>query len=107
VRSSLTGCDALVLECNHDREMLRNGNYPASLKQRISGRFGHLCNDDSAALLASLDMSKLQHVIAAHLSRENNRPALAREALASALNCTPDWIGIAEQDCGFGWRAFS
>ena len=107
VRASLTGCDALVLECNHDREMLRGGNYPAALKQRICGRFGHLCNDDAAALLASLDVSRLQHVLAAHLSRENNRPELARAALASALNCAPDWIGIAEQDCGFEWRAFN
>ena len=107
VRASLTGCDGLVLECNHDREMLRSGSYPASLKDRISGRFGHLCNDDAGALLASLDCSRLQHVLAAHLSRENNRPALAREALASALNCAPDWIGIAEQDSGFDWRAFA
>jgi phosphoribosyl 1,2-cyclic phosphodiesterase len=107
VRASLSGCDALVLECNHDRALLHGGNYPASLKQRISGRFGHLCNDDSAALLASLDVSKLQHVLAAHLSRENNRPELARQALASALNCAPDWIGIAGQDHGFDWRAFN
>ncbi|HEY7902373.1 MAG TPA: MBL fold metallo-hydrolase [Casimicrobiaceae bacterium] len=107
VRASLTGCDGLVLECNHDREMLRGGSYPASLKDRISGRFGHLCNDDAGALLASLDCSRLQHILAAHLSRENNRPALAREALASALNCAPDWIGIADQDAGFDWRAFA
>jgi phosphoribosyl 1,2-cyclic phosphodiesterase len=106
VRASLTGCDGLVLECNHDRGMLRDGNYPASLKGRIAGRFGHLCNDDAAALLGSLDRSRLQHVVAAHLSRENNRPALARDALAAALDCTPDWIGIADQHEGFGWRAF-
>jgi phosphoribosyl 1,2-cyclic phosphodiesterase len=107
VRASLSGCDALVLECNHDREMLHAGNYPASLKQRIAGRFGHLCNDDSAALLASLDCSRLQHILAAHLSRENNRPELARNALASALNCASDWIGIAEQQSGFAWRSFA
>ncbi len=107
VRASLSGCDALVLECNHDREMLHAGSYPAALKQRIAGRFGHLCNDDSAALLASLDCSRLQHIIAAHLSRENNRPDLARNALASALNCASDWIGIAEQDSGFAWRSFA
>jgi phosphoribosyl 1,2-cyclic phosphodiesterase len=106
VRASLDGCDGLVLECNHDRGMLRDGNYPASLKDRIAGRFGHLCNDDAAALLGSLDRSRLQHVVAAHLSRENNRPALARDALAAALDCTPDWIGIADQHEGFGWRAF-
>jgi phosphoribosyl 1,2-cyclic phosphodiesterase len=85
--------------------MLRGGSYPAGLKDRIAGRFGHLCNDDAAALLASLDTSRLQHVIAAHLSRENNRPALARNALAGALGCAEDWIGIADQVEGFAWRA--
>jgi phosphoribosyl 1,2-cyclic phosphodiesterase len=107
VVASLTGCDALVLETNHDSDMLMGGNYPASLKQRIAGRHGHLCNADAAALLKSLDGSRLQHVLAAHLSRENNHPDLARGALAAALNCTPDWVGLADQANGFDWRAFA
>ncbi len=107
VRASLTGCDALVLECNHDLDLLQGGKYPASLKSRIAGRFGHLCNADAAGLLGSLDTSRLQHVIAAHLSRENNRPDLARAALAGALGCATDWIGIADQAQGFGWRALA
>lgn len=107
VVASLTGCDALVLECNHDSGMLMAGNYPASLKARIAGRHGHLCNDAAAALLASLDRSRLQHVMAAHLSRENNHPHLARAALSSALNCSSDWIGLADQDDGFAWRSLA
>jgi phosphoribosyl 1,2-cyclic phosphodiesterase len=105
VEASLSGCDALVLECNHDVEMLAGGDYPWSLKQRISSRVGHLENDASAALLAALDNSRLKHVIAAHLSQQNNTPGKARAALARALNCTPDWIGIADQADGFAWRS--
>jgi len=84
--------------------MLATGTYPPSLKQRIASRFGHLANEAAAQLLASLDCSRLQHLIAAHLSQQNNVPALARAALASALGCAPEWIGVATQDEGFGWR---
>jgi len=104
VEASLSGCDALVLECNHDLEMLARGDYPYPLKQRIAGRFGHLHNEAAAAILARIDTSHLTHVVAAHLSRENNTPELARNALASALGCTQEWIGIADQAAGFGWR---
>ncbi|MEO8303462.1 MAG: MBL fold metallo-hydrolase [Betaproteobacteria bacterium] len=104
VESSLSGCDALVLECNHDVEMLAHSDYPYPLKQRISGRFGHLDNDAAAGILASIDTSHLKHIIAAHLSQQNNTPELARSALASALECTPEWIGIASQASGFDWR---
>ena len=106
VEISLSGCDALLLECNHDLEMLANGDYPASLKSRIAGKFGHLDNGTAAGLLSRLDNSKLKHVFAAHLSQHNNRPELARSALAAALNCAPEWVGIADQHAGFGWREF-
>jgi phosphoribosyl 1,2-cyclic phosphodiesterase len=104
VVESLAGCDALVLECNHDPELLANSDYPAALKARIAGRHGHLANAAAADLLRDIDCSRLQHVFAAHLSRQNNRPEFARAALAGALGCTPDWVGIAEQDSGFEWR---
>ncbi len=104
VEEKLTGVDALVLECNHDIEMLRAGSYPWPLKQRISGRFGHLDNSQSGDLLSRLDRSKLKHLIAAHLSAQNNTPALAVAALASAAGCEPSWIGVASQEAGFDWR---
>ncbi|HAY27002.1 MAG TPA: MBL fold metallo-hydrolase [Candidatus Accumulibacter phosphatis] len=100
----LRACDGLVLECNHDRELLAASRYPAQLKQRIGGRFGHLENGQAAALLQQVDTRRLQHVVAAHLSQENNRPHLAARALASALGCGDEWIGVADQDGGFGWR---
>ncbi|PIQ11201.1 MAG: MBL fold metallo-hydrolase [Hydrogenophilales bacterium CG_4_9_14_3_um_filter_59_35] len=104
IEAILSGCDALVLECNHDPDMLRDGPYPPMLKQRVAGRFGHLDNGMAARLLASLDNSKLQHLIAAHLSEKNNTPELARAALSGVLNCDPEWIGVADQRNGFGWR---
>ena len=104
IEAILSGCDALVLECNHDSDMLREGSYPPMLKQRVAGRFGHLDNGMAARLLASLDSSKLQHLIAAHLSEKNNTPELARAALSGVLNCEPEWIGVADQQDGFGWR---
>jgi phosphoribosyl 1,2-cyclic phosphodiesterase len=104
VEAALSGCDALVLECNHDLELLWAGDYPKWLKERIAGPFGHLDNGASGRLLAALERSRLRHVIAAHLSQRNNRPELARAALALALGCEESWIGIATQDEGFGWR---
>lgn len=104
VETSLSGCDALVIECNHDRDMLDFGDYPWPLKQRIASRFGHLHNEAAAALVAAIDTSRLRHVVAAHLSQQNNTPDKARAALSKALNCTPDWIGIADQHDGFTWR---
>ncbi len=107
VEQSLSGCDALVLECNHDLQMLADSDYPAALKKRISGRFGHLHNEGAAELLNALDTSRLKHVLAAHLSKHNNTPDKARAALAAALSCTMDWIGIADQANGFAWRSLA
>lgn len=100
----LSRCDALVLECNHDPRLLANCDYPLAIKRRIAGRFGHLDNAAAADLLGQLDRSRLQHVIAAHLSQSNNRPDLARGALAAVLDCDADAIGIADQEQGCAWR---
>lgn len=100
----LQGCAALVLECNHDARMLAGGKYPYALRQRIAGRFGHLENGAAAQILSRLDQSRLQHVLAAHLSEHNNTPELAVAALAATLGCDPAWIGIADQDRGSEWR---
>ena len=107
IEATLNGCDALVLECNHDAGMLRASSYPQKLRDRIAGRFGHLDNIAAAELLSRLDNGKLKHLVAAHLSQENNRPDLARAALAAVMNCAPDWIAIADQDEGLAWRELS
>jgi phosphoribosyl 1,2-cyclic phosphodiesterase len=104
IEASLSGCDALVLECNHDAGMLANGGYPRHLKQRVGGRFGHLNNEDAAGLLQRLDNSRLQHIVAAHLSSKNNLPDLAVSALSGALGCENEWVAVATQDEGLDWR---
>jgi len=104
VEEKLSGVDALVLECNHDLAMLERGSYPRMLKARISGRFGHLHNEAAGDLLSRLDRSHLKHLVAAHLSKENNAPSLAVAALAGAAGCEPHWVGVASQETGFDWR---
>ena len=100
---ALGGCDALVLECNHDRHMLANSSYPYSLKQRIGGSYGHLSNDTTAAILGELDKSRLRTVVGAHLSQQNNTPALARDALLDVTAGTGIDVMIACQEDGFDW----
>lgn len=100
----LDGCDALVLECNHDAQMLAQGSYPPALKRRVGGPWGHLDNAAAASLLSAVNRSALRHVVVAHLSEENNRPALAQAALSAVMGCGRDWIGVATQDEGFAWR---
>jgi phosphoribosyl 1,2-cyclic phosphodiesterase len=105
VTAVLGGCDALMLECNHDRQMLAQSQYPASLKARIGGARGHLANDAAAAILASLDRSKLRRLVAAHLSRQNNSEQLVRAALAEVGGAEKLEIVIANQEHGFSWLA--
>jgi phosphoribosyl 1,2-cyclic phosphodiesterase len=103
ISAVLSGCDTLVLECNHDTKMLAESRYPQSLKARIGGSLGHLSNDVAADILASLDRRCLKHLVAAHLSRQNNRPELAQAALARVLGAAAVEVGIASQSDGFGW----
>lgn len=105
--ASLTGCDALLLECNHDPEMLANGPYTASLKQRVGGPLGHLSNGQAAGLLRDIEIGQLQHLVVAHISEKNNTPDMARTAVAAAMNCAEDWVAIADQDLGLDWREVS
>ena len=100
---NVAGCDAIVLECNHDAAMLASSRYPPSLKARIGGRLGHLSNATAAEILARCASARLQHVVAAHLSRENNRPELARAALAGCFGGAGEAIVIADPLAGFDW----
>ena len=85
-RNCLRNCQALILEANHDREMLRTGPYPEPLKQRILSRLGHLSNDQTAELLADLHHLDLRHVFLAHLSEANNLPDKAFSAVDDVLS---------------------
>jgi hypothetical protein len=85
VRAQLKGVDLLLLESNHDLEMLRDGPYPWSVKQRVLSRVGHLSNEAAADFLASAYDGQAAYVILAHLSESNNLPELARVAAERAL----------------------
>ena len=85
IEEALTGCDAVILESNHDYDMLMTGPYPYDLKQRIASRHGHLSNPDSAALAARLCASGTSKLMLAHLSQENNAPKLAYDECLSAI----------------------
>ncbi len=104
IESCLDNCDALILECNHDPQMLAEGPYPPSLQARVGGALGHLSNGQSAELLARLEVGRLQHLVAAHISEKNNRPELAAAALSESMGCEPEWIALADQATGLAWR---
>jgi phosphoribosyl 1,2-cyclic phosphodiesterase len=105
ITSVLSGCDGLVLESNHDVAMLAASRYPPSLKARIGGTHGHLNNEAAAAILESIDRSRLRHIVAAHLSQQNNLPHLAQDALAGVLGASAIDVVVATQDEGFDWLA--
>lgn len=103
VLAHLAGCDALLLECNHDDALLANSAYPAFLKKRVGGQHGHLSNAQAQQIAAGLNHGSLGHVVAAHLSRQNNRPDLACAALAQALDRSPADILAADASTGCAW----
>lgn len=80
----------LALESNHDVSMLRSGNYPRYLQERILSDHGHLSNDQAADAVQALITGRTEHIVAMHISQENNTPATAIKSLASALHVTPD-----------------
>jgi len=104
VIEAFAGCDALVLECNHDPTMLAEGPYPASLKRRVGGNWGHLANGQAAWLLQRLGLDRLQRIVCSHLSDQNNRPELALEALLPLLEGDESRLRVAAQDEGLAWQ---
>ena len=103
VLEQLTACSALLLECNHDPELLATSNYPPSLKKRVGGDYGHLANAAAAAIAQAVQPHGLKQVVAAHLSEQNNRPELARGVLAAALGCDGADIHVADAASGCDW----
>ena len=103
VVESLTGCHALLLEANHDPELLQASAYPSFLKQRVAGPWGHLANHAAAELLERVKHDQLNYVQAAHLSERNNTPELARASLSRALGCHPLDIDVADPVIGSAW----
>ena len=100
--AALAGCHALVLESNHDVELLAQSRYPDFLKRRVGGQHGHLSNVQAAAALGALRHDRLNTVVAAHLSERNNRPDLVSRAFAAVLGCGEADVLLAERQ-GRGW----
>lgn len=99
-------CDALVLEANHDPAMLASSAYPYSLKQRVGGAWGHLSNQQAARFLESVDRAKLEYLVVAHISRQNNSIELAKQAF-SGVQDPIKHVVYACQDEGFDWLSLS
>lgn len=105
VTAALAGCAALLVECNHDPALLAASRYPAFLKKRVGGPYGHLANAAGAEIACAVAQGGgLKQVVAAHLSAQNNHPDLARAVLALALGCAPQDVGVADATLGADWR---
>jgi phosphoribosyl 1,2-cyclic phosphodiesterase len=99
IQERLQGCDLVMLEANHDVEMLMNGTYPEDLKQRIRSEVGHLSNDDAGRVFASLVLQgRLRAAVLMHLSKNNNRPQLALQTVQQHLTGAPVELAVAPRD---------
>jgi phosphoribosyl 1,2-cyclic phosphodiesterase len=101
IQHRLTGCNGLIIECNHDPLMLKNGPYPVHLQQRIRSNQGHLANEDAARFIVDMLHGGLQHVVLAHISEKNNDPLLAYDTVVAALgeeNGTTACVSLSWQD---------
>ena len=103
VITQLEGLDALLLEFNHDSELLAGSSYPPFLKQRVGGKWGHLSNDAAAAIAAALSHASLRHLVAAHLSEQNNRPEIVRAMMAQVLGADANEMLTANAAEGTPW----
>lgn len=97
VQTRLADCQALILEANHDPQLLMDGPYPWPLKQRIRSRVGHLSNMDAARLLAEIVHPGLHHVALAHLSETNNRPEIALDTVSTSVEHAVFSLTVAQQ----------
>lgn len=101
--ASLADVDALLLECNHDPELLAAGPYPPSLQARVGGDYGHLANGQAAQLLARIDHARLRHLVAGHLSEKNNTPGHVRQALGQVAGQLGERAALLCQDAASPW----
>ena len=103
VVQAFSGCDALVLEFNHDPQMLADGPYPYAVKKRVGGDFGHLTNAQARQFLDYADTARLKVLFVAHVSQQNNAPELADAALSGWSDLASCQVIHATQETGFEW----
>ena len=99
----LKDCDALILECNHDPDLLRRGPYPPALQRRVAGGLGHLSNAQAAGLLDALPHAAIRTLLLAHISEKNNRPELVRAAIEGVGESLAGRTRLAAQDAPGPW----
>lgn len=98
--NSIQHIDALILESNHDVNLLNQSRYPKNLKERIRSNYGHLSNEESLEILKKINLDNLKWLGAAHLSKENNSPELVKDLWKKVFK---DKINIIDPDCGMSW----
>lgn len=99
-------CDGLIVEANHDVDMLAQGKYPRFLKERVASAWGHLNNQQTAGLIAQLDQKRIQHIVVAHISQANNDLKLVKQSIETVYDGAGK-IYYASQDNGFDWLQLS
>ena len=103
----LQGLQGLMLECNYETDLLMNGPYPYLLKERVSGRYGHLSNQQAVELLKQLSIDKLQYLVGMHLSEVNNLPIHAYRSLCNGVGGASEGLKLASQHEGLGWHTLT
>ena len=103
VLAHLQDCNTLMLECNHDTDMLVQSASPEFLKRRVGGLYGHLSNLAAAGIVSKVMHPGLKQIVAAHLSEQNNHPTLVQGVLAEVLSCSPNDIVVATPGEGTDW----
>lgn len=101
-----SGCNGLLIEANHDQALLESGSYPRFLKDRVSGQWGHLNNQQTAALINEIDQSCIQQLVIGHISLNNNNKQLAKSSIENVFKGSANII-YADQEEGFDWLQLS
>ena len=107
VIAAFGNCTGLLLECNHDLDLLLQGPYPPALKKRVAGDFGHLNNQQAAQLLATANTERLRQLVIGHISEQNNSLAHAQQSLQPVLSTLSANVVFACQSEGFDWLELS
>jgi phosphoribosyl 1,2-cyclic phosphodiesterase len=106
IEQQYSGCDGLLVEANHDLELLNSGAYPRFLKNRVSGQLGHLNNNQTAALISVIDQACIKQLVIGHISQTNNNKAVVRETIEKVYQGSAKVI-YADQEEGFDWLYLS
>ena len=106
IEQQYSGCDGLLIEANHDLQLLNTGSYPKFLKDRVSGPWGHLNNNQTASLINVIDTSRIKQLVIGHISQSNNNKAIVKNTIEKVYQGSAQVI-YADQEEGFDWLYLS